>query len=211
MKVAVSITKSIHNPKITIQKINESSADYLHIDLMDSKFVKQKQQLPGELNKIISYIKKPLDVHLMAVNPLKYLAFFAKLNTEYFTFHYEIGMDLEQTVSTIKEVGLKPGLAINPKTKIKDIKPYLHYFDQILIMSVKPGLGGQEFIEKSLVKIEELNKIRKEKKLNFIINIDGGINNETIESVKNAGTDMVVVGSYICMSEDYEKAINSLK
>jgi len=211
MKIAVSITKSIYSPKITIEKINESSADYLHIDLMDGRFVKQKQQLPSELNKIISHIKKPLDVHLMATNPLKYLEYFAKLNTEYFTFHYEVGLDLETTVTAIKEVGLKPGLAINPRTKIKEIKPYLEHFDQILIMSVKPGLGGQEFLEKSLLKIEELNKIKNENNLNFIISIDGGITEEVIESIKTIGIDMVVIGSYICMSKDYEKAINSLK
>jgi len=212
MKVAVSILKIYGSIKTTIEKINVSSADYLHIDLMDGKFIKEKSKyLPSELNKIMKYVKKPLDVHLMAMNPLKYLDYFASLNTEYFTFHYEVVKDIESTVASIKEVGLKPGLSINPRTKVKEIKPYLEYFDQILIMSVKPGMGGQEFIEKSLKKLEELNKIKNENNLDFIINIDGSINGETIGSVKNAGADMVVSGSYICNSEDYEERINNLK
>jgi len=211
MLVSVSFTKSKYKDSETLKKIDETSADYLHIDLMDGKFVKVTQQTVTDLKKILSKTVKPLDVHIMAKNPIKYLEFFAMHNTEYFTFHYEAVDNVEEMISKIKETGLRVGISINPKTKVKVLLPYLDKADQILIMSVTPGLGGQEFQEKSLEKISFLRDIKEEKGYNYVISVDGGINDATINLVKEAGVNMVVSGSFICMSDSYQEKINELK
>ena len=211
MLVSVSFTKSEYKPSDTLKKIDSTNADYLHIDLMDGKFVKISQQGVTELSKLLPKISKPLDAHIMANNPLKYLEFFAMQNTEYFTFHFEAVDNIEEVINEIKMTGLRVGICINPKTKVKVLDPYLNMVDQILIMSVTPGKGGQEFSEKALEKIEYLKTIKESNGYNYIISVDGGINEETINLVKEAGANMVVAGSYICMSNNYQEKIDILK
>jgi len=211
MIVTVSFTKFKTTQKDTIKEINESNADYLHIDLFDGKFVDNIQQLPTELKKILGINKKPLDVHLMAVDPLKYLDFFANQNTEYFTFHYEAVKNIDLVIEQIRATGLKIGLAIMLETKVKDIEPYLDAFDQILVMSVGGGAGGEPFNEIALEKITELKALKELNNYRYLINVDGGINEETVTAVKAAGTDMVVSGSYVCLSENMNEAIDILK
>ena len=211
MKVTISFTKMKVSSKETMHLINKTNADYLHIDLMDGKFVVPKQQLIADLKKIMPFTTKMLDVHLMAAKPLQYLAFFAEHNTEYFTFHLEAVSDIEKTIEAVKTTGLKVGLALKLETDVDMVLPFVHLIDQVLIMSCEVGYGGTPFNDSCLEKIRILKKYREDHGLNYLISVDGGINEETISLVKIAGTDMVVSGSYICMSGDYQKNIDQLK
>ena len=211
MKITGSFTKSIFDTKTTIDKLEESNVDYIHIDLMDGKFVANKQQMPSELLKLFKNNKKPLDVHIMALNPTKYLSDFAFLNTEYYTFHFEAVKNVEETINEIMSVGFKVGISIKPDTKVEEILKYLPLLNQILIMSVNPGEGGQTFLETSLEKIEILNKLKNENNYSYIISVDGGINDETAKLVEERGADMVVVGSFITMSDNFNEQIEAIK
>ena len=211
MKVSVSFLKSEFDTKTTIKKIDSSSADYLHVDLMDGDFVAAKNYTAGEITKLLSNVTKSLDVHLMVSNPLKYLEIFASLNTEYLTFHYEAVTKPLDVIDKIKELGLKVGISIKPKTKVSEIIEFLPLLDQVLVMSVEPGLGGQEFMESAIEKIEELKTLRETNNYSYIISVDGGINAETADLVKDAGADMVASGYYICSSDNFDNQIDNLR
>jgi ribulose-phosphate 3-epimerase len=158
------------------------------------------------------HFKKILDVHVMTVDPLKYLDFFAELNSEYYTFHYEAVKNINEVIDEIKMRGLKVGLAINPETKVSLIEGYLSELDQILVMSCQTGIGGTaEFKINALEKISYLKKLRDSNNYKYIINVDGVINSETIALVKEAGVDMVVSGSYICLADNMEENIGNLR
>ena len=209
MKVAVSYISSKYKLTDTVKKIDESNADFIHVDLMDGKFVENKNFTIGEITKLLGNTKKMLDVHLMTLKPEKYVEDLALLNTEYITFHLEAVKEPLKTIECIKNLGLRAGIAVNPETNIKLIEPFLNYIDQILVMSVTPGKGGQEFIPDVLEKIDELIELKE--KYNFIISVDGGINERTITELKNREIDMVVSGSYICQSDNFNKQISNLK
>lgn len=211
MKISVSFLSSKYGLKTTIDKIENTNADYIHIDFMDGKFVENKSLTFNELKKYLNNVKKTLDVHLMVSNPLKYISDFATLNTEYIIFHYEAVKDVKKMIEYIKNIGIKVGMSIKPETEIDDIKEYLPYLDQVLIMSVPPGKGGQEFIPSSVDKIEKLYSIKIENNYKYIISIDGGINEETSILCKEKGIDMFVVGSFICKFDDYQKQIDLIK
>ena len=156
--------------------------------------------------------KKKLDVHLMVCSPNKYVKPFTKLkNVEYLTVHYESHRRIIDVINMINHNGMKAGIAINPETKVTHIIPLLGKVKQVLIMSVHPGKGGQEFMDEVLYKIATLKDIRKSNGYDFIISIDGGVNEKTIQKVKDAGCDMVVSGSYVCKSDDYQKSIDNLR
>ncbi len=208
MKISVSYLKSMASKEETIKKICETTCDYIHIDLIDGVFVGEKNYSIGEVLRLLKYVTKPLDMHLMVQNPSLEIEAFSVLRPEYITIHKEIP-DLEKQITKIKAFGIKCGLAINPDTPIEDIYPYLKDIDLVLIMSVYPGLGGQEFRKKSIQKCAKLSQIKKEEKLSFLISIDGGINNKTKDYVKNY-VDMLVSGSFVCMSENYEEKIQEL-
>jgi ribulose-phosphate 3-epimerase len=205
MKVAVSFIKSKYNEIKTIEKINETDADFLHIDFMDGKFTEEKNYSFNEIYKFLKNNKKPLDVHLMTINPLKYIKDYAYLNTECIIFHLEAVTNVQEVIDTIHSFGIKCGISINPGTPVSKLEPYLNDIEEVLIMSVVPGKGGQKFMPEVLDKITYL----KNKKGNYIISIDGGINNETIDLVQDC--DMVVSGSFVCMSDDYQNQINILR
>lgn len=209
MKVAVSYISSKYKLTDTVKKIDESNADYIHVDLMDGKFVENKNFTIGEVTKLLGNTKKMLDVHLMTLKPEKYVEDLALLNTEFITFHIEAVKDPLKTIEFIKNLGLRVGIAINPETDIKAIEPYFSLIDQILVMSVTPGKGGQEFIPDVFKKIDELIELKE--KYNFIISVDGGINERTITELKNREIDMAVSGSYICQSDNFNKQISNLK
>lgn len=206
MKVSVSILKEYDRLINAVKKVNESNADYLHIDVMDGKFVDNKK-FPIEVVKDIKSIcKKQMDIHLMVDN-IDTVLDYSKLEPYFLTFHVEIIKD-NSIIKLLKEKGIKVGLAINPETDIELLMPYVNDIDLVLFMSVKPGKGGQDF------KTEVLDKIKSFKERvnnNIIISIDGGINNNTIDLVKEAGCDMVVSGSYITNSDNYDLMINNLK
>ncbi len=197
MIVSTSILSSKIVPQDIVKKLDNSSTDYIHIDIMDGKFVENKTWTIGEIKKITSYSKKPLDVHLMVNNPSKYVEDYAMLNTTYLTFHYEAVKDIDFLINMIKSYGLKVGISICPNTDIKVLYPYLKDLDQVLIMSVVPGKSGQSFIENTPNKIKELKDYIKENNYKTIISVDGGINEETGKLCKEAGCDMLVSASFI--------------
>ena len=162
------------------------------------------------MKNIYKYTDKRLDVHLMVSDPTKYIKNYSSLNTEYITIHSEIPGDITSYIRLIKSYNIKAGIAIKPNTNIRDIIPYLPYVDLILVMSVEPGEGGQEFIPSSYDKVKEIRHLLKEYKLNnIIINIDGGVNNNTKSMCVDC--DMVVSGSYIVKSDNFQNKIDSLR
>lgn len=206
MKVSVSVLKDYDRLIPAVKKVNNSSADFLHVDVMDGRFVDNKK-FPLEVVKDVKQIsKKPLDIHLMVEN-YDLIKEYAKLTPEYLTFHVEI-IDDYSLIDYVKSLGIKVGLAINPETDIKYLVPYLDDIDLVLFMSVTPGAGGQEFKEEVVEKIKELKKIAPS---DLIVSVDGGVNGKTISLCKYAGCDMVVAGSYITNSINYDEKINSLK
>lgn len=206
MKVSVSILGEYDRLINAVKKVNESSADYLHIDVMDGKFVDNKKFPYDVVNDIKLISNKKLDIHMM-VSDHNMIKKYCNLNPEYLTFHVEEIKDYE-LIDYVKEKNIKVGLAINPDTNILKLTPYLDYIDLVLFMSVTPGYSGQEFQEEVIDKIKELKKIAPK---DLIISIDGGINNKTIELCKYAGCDMVVSGSYITSKDNYNDGIKELK
>lgn len=207
MKISTSIlnTKDKYN---SIIQLNNTDTNYIHLDIMDGIFVSNKKFTIEEINKISLITKKPLDVHLMVSDPLKYInniKNFSNINN--ITFHIEINQDISKIISTIKKLNIKCGIAINPSTQIDKIIPYLKNIDIVLIMSVNPGYGGQEFIDITH-KIKEISKYNKQN--SFIIEVDGGINNLNIKRIKEAGATTFVVGSFIT-NGNYEERIKILK
>ncbi len=212
MKVGVSFISSDYDLETTISKIDESSADYIHVDMMDGVFVENSNFTVQDLKKMFKNTKKKLDVHMMVCSPNKYVKDFAKMpNVEYLTLHCESHRRPIDVINMIRHTPLKVGLAINPETKVSHIVPMLNHLDQVLVMSVKPGKGGQKFMEEILYKIETLKELREQNGYHYVINVDGGINEETAKLVKETGADMVVSGSYVCKSEDYNQRIESVR
>ena len=181
-----------------VNKLVNCDIDYLHLDIMDGIFVNNKNEVLD-----VPHIK-PLDIHLMVSDVYKYIDKYKTLNPLYITFHYETGADILSVINYIKKFNIKVGLSIKPSTKVEEIIPYLPYLDLVLVMSVEPGQGGQSFIMNTVDKIKKL----KELKGNYLIEVDGGINDNTINLVNDA--DIIVVGSYIT-SGDYEERIRNLK
>lgn len=209
MKVSVSILSSSIKPQDIVKKLDNTKADYIHVDIMDGKFVENKTWTISEVKKIVSYSKLPLDVHLMVENPSKYIEDYALLNTSYITFHYEAVKDIDKMINEIKNYGLKVGIAINPETDEKVLYPYLTKVDQILVMSVHPGKSGQSFIDNTPNKIDNLKQEIINQNAKTIISVDGGINDETGKLCVDKGVDMLVSASYI--HKDIVNNINTLK
>lgn len=211
MKVAVSILSIKENIKQKLEELECTTADYIHLDIMDGEFVSNKTWNIEEINDIISFSKKPKDVHLMVDDLDKYIENFSSLNPDYITFHYEATQEVMKYITCLKNKHIKAGLSIKPDTDVSSLIPYLPYVDLVLVMSVEPGAGGQKFMDSSLEKITWL-KGRKEKNgYSYIIEVDGGINDQTATLVKEAGADMVVSGSFITNSEDYKEKVEVLK
>ena len=208
-KVSASIL-SVNDLDDTIKELNTLDIDYIHLDIMDGKFVPNTSFTYDQIKKIIEVSEKPFDVHLMVRDVEDYIYHYAMLNTEYITFHYEVLKDLK-IIKKIKKYGIKCGISVKPSTDIELIYELLPYIDMVLIMSVEPGRGGQKFIDNSLNKIKKLKDYIKKNNLNVIISVDGGINNNTgVNCVKN-GADMLVVGSALINSNDKENFIKELK
>lgn len=209
MKVNVSILSSTIKPQDIVKELDKTNVDYIHIDIMDGKFVDNKTWTISEITKITKNSTLPLDVHLMVNNPSKYIEDYAMLNTNDIIFHYEAVKDVNSMIDEIKNYGLKVGIAINPDTAVEEIYQYLDKVDLVLVMSVYPGKSGQSFIEESLDKIRKLKREIQEKNLKTLISVDGGINDETGELCKAAGADILVSASYI--HKDIKNNIDILK
>lgn len=205
IKISPSILASNDRTK-SIEKLNNTTADYIHIDTMDGKFVNNTQMPIKEIIELEKISKKPLDIHLMVNNPLEYIKQLQNKNIKYITFHLEIKENIKEIITSIKKLNYKVGIAIKPTTQIEQIKPYLNMIDLVLIMSVEPGYGGQKFIKNSIEKAITLKKLDN----NIKIEMDGGINNTNINKIKKY-VDIAVVGSYITNNNNYNQAINNLK
>ncbi len=206
MKVSVSVLSSEIKPQDIVKKLDLAKPDYIHIDIMDGKFVSNKTWTTSEVKKFTSYSNLPLEVHLMVKNPEKYIEDYALMNTSIIIFHYEAVKDINEMINKVKSYGLKVGIAINPETHIDVLLPYLKSIDEVLIMSVHPGKSGQSFIEESLDKISKLKNIIIENNYKTIISVDGGINNETGLLCKEAGVDELASASYI-----HKDIVNNIK
>lgn len=206
-KVSVSFLNSKNEAK-DILKINNTSADYIHVDVMDGKFVKKKHKPYKMIYKMNSSITKRLDVHLMEKKPLKHINYFAALNTEYITVHVELDK-VDKYLDLINQYGIKAGLAINPDTDESMLLPYINKIDLILIMGVYPGKGGQEFIDDTIKKIIRIKKIILKKKKKVLISVDGGVNGEVAKRLDFV--DIIVSGNYVTSSDNFEGAIETLR
>ena len=208
--ISASFLTSKDIPK-TLAELNDTDVDFIHVDVMDGKYVENKSLPFKEMRHIYKFTNKRLDVHLMVESPSKYISDYASLNTEYITIHLDT---IENTLSNLKQIksyGIKTGIALNPDDKVEALIPYLPYIDLILVMGVIPGKGGQKFIDKTIDKLKELKVIKKEyKDFKFKISVDGGVNNIVVKKIYNL-TDIIVSGNYITSSIDFQKQINSLR
>lgn len=184
-------------------ELDNLNPDYLHLDIMDGKFVSNTVDM-----SLLPELVTSKDIHLMVEDVKAYVDVYKKYNPEYITFHVEIG-NTKELIDYIHSLGIKVGLSIKPGTNLAEIKPYLHMIDLVLVMSVEPGRGGQTFIEDSIERVKELSNIRIDNNYNYKIEIDGGINQDTIKLVPEC--DLFVVGSYITSSDNFKERISSLK
>jgi len=210
MEISVSILNSKDRIKDTLT-LNNTSCDYLHIDVMDGKFVSDIQFSIEEIKDIISKSNKKIDIHLMVEDPVLYIKELVNYNIDYITIHYEINKNIDSIIDLIKKNNIGVGLSIKPNTDVSLIKDYLDKIDLVLIMSVEPGLGGQNLIESSLDKVRELKNIINNKKDDVKIEIDGGVKDTNIKEIVNYGVDISVVGSFIIKSSNFEESIKKLK
>ena len=208
IKISASFLSSKNIPADLV-KLNDTDVDYIHVDIMDGKFVKNKTMPFREMRHIYEYTSKRLDVHLMVEEPSKYIPLYAELNTEYITFHVEVEEDILKDLELIKSYSIKCGLAISPDTKVSELIPYLPYLDYILVMSVYPGKGGQEFILETEEKIKEVRALLNSYNIKALISVDGGITDKTREKCRDA--DILVAGSYIIKSDNFSEKIASLR
>lgn len=198
---------------ITCDKLLSSGASLIHFDVMDGEFVSNVSFVDGEIDVLSNHVNDSLlDVHLMCSDLDKYIPLYMKENVKYITFHYEAENEekLIKHASLVRSNNILPGIVINPSTDVESILHLLKHFSIVLVMSVVPGKGGQSFIPSALDKIEKLASFRKENNLDFVIEVDGGINSETALLCKEKGVDILVAGSYILKSEDYKERIDSL-
>lgn len=193
-----------------IKAVQKAGAELIHVDVMDGHFVPNITIGPPVVASIRKITKLPLDCHLMIENPEKYIDAFAKAGANWISVHIET-CDLAHVLPKIRNLGLKAGCVINPPTPVKDILPYIPLSDFVLVMTVNPGFGGQKLIDSCVEKIATIRDFLVERKLPIPIEVDGGVNAETIASVASAGADIIVAGSAIFEAGDYSAAIDALR
>lgn len=186
-------------------------ADYVHVDVMDGHFVPNISFGAGVMKSLLGKTDLPFDVHLMIEEPDKYLEDFVTDQTEYICVHQEASLHLDRTINHIREVGVKPAVALNPATPISSIENVLDIVDMVLIMSVNPGFGGQKFIPYTLDKVRQLALIREEYGLDFKIEVDGGVTLDNAKELLDAGCDILVAGSAVFKAEDIPNTVKEFK
>ena len=210
MKLSISYLSIKEDLKNKLNLLNNTTTNFIHVDIMDGIFVNNKTMDDLKQIELLKELNKPLDVHLMVEDVEKYIDIYKVLKPTYITFHIELDniINILETIKKIKELGIKVGLSLNPDTSVESLKPYLELVDLVLVMSVVPGMGGQTFIENTFTKLRELNDLKE--KYNFRVEVDGGVNNILIPKLKEYNVDIVVVGSYITNSNNYQEKINEL-
>ncbi len=193
------------------EMLNSSEADWFHIDIMDGVFVPNISFGMPVLKAIAKHAKKPLDVHLMIVNPDQYITTFAELGSEILTVHYEACNHLHRTIQKIKSSDMKAGVALNPHSPINVLESIIQDIDLVCVMSVNPGFGGQSFIQETYSKVKALKAMIEKKGCPTLIEIDGGVTNKNAKHLIDAGADVLVAGSYVFGNENPVKTISGLK
>jgi len=194
-----------------IEMVNRSEADLLHLDIMDGVFVPNLTFGFPVIRQIKSISEKPLDVHLMIINPDHYLEEYKDAGAEWLTVHYETCPHLHRTIQKIAELGMKPAVSVNPHTDVALLEPVLKDLNMVLVMTVNPGFGGQKFIEASYQKIRKLKQMINKAEADTLIQVDGGVTEENIADLITAGVDVFVVGNTIFSAKDPLQVISNLK
>ena len=195
----------------SIELINKSEADWIHCDVMDGRFVPNITFGFPVLSAVKRVAKKPLDVHLMIFEPEKYLVDFKKAGADILTVHIEVSTHLHKTINGIRDLGMSPGIAINPHTSIELLNEIISDIDLVCLMSVNPGFGGQKFIENTYSKIERLKNLIISKNSKAKIEIDGGVDFNNVSKLIKAGADVLVAGNTVFGAKNPEEAISKLK
>ena len=201
---------SFANMQETVKLIDQSKAEFVHFDVMDGDFVPNLTFGPQFISNVRQYSKKIFDVHLMINRVGKFLDEYVKAGSDIITFHLEIEENIKELISKIKTNNIKCGIAIKPATPWEELKPYLKDIDQIIIMTVEPGFGGQKFMEDQLLKIEQLKNYISQNQLHVDLEVDGGINYETGKRCVEAGSNILVAGSFLFKQENLTQATTQL-
>ncbi len=210
MKVSVSFLGTSNFYK-TIESINKSTADYIHVDVADGLLVNNRTPFDKTMLDALKKSKKKKEVHLMTLHLKKFIEVFSYIKPEYIIYEFEATTKHKEIIKYIKEQNCKVGIAISPLTKLEALEPYLKKIDQVLVMSIIPGYGGQKFLKDTPERIKKIIELREKCKANFMVNVDGGINKESMECLKDIPLDRVASGSYIWKSVNFDERIKILK
>lgn len=211
-KIAPSILAADYaNFASELKRIEETSAEYVHIDIMDGQFVPNISFGADVVASMRKHSKLVFDVHLMVVNPERFVDAYAQAGADIMTIHAESTQHIHGALQKIKAAGMKAGVVINPGTPVETLVPVLGLVDQVLIMTVNSGFGGQAFIPECLEKVNAVAQLREQKGLNFDIEVDGGVDNETIKACADAGANVFVAGSYLFKAQDLTSQVETLR